>query len=154
MLSPRGCWGIPFTQCFSVRYAHSILYSLLRRPLYFIRYTDEENNENANEQIREIWSMINWSFRKALLVRMAIISLHVNVKTPFHIFSHYCRAIDQPCWGRQRKIAPLLPHAGYGPVCNYLNKQNYSDFFVLMTFFIIFWLNLIVFIVVLIYLEF
>ena len=61
--------------------------------------TDEENNENANEQIREIWSMINWSFRKALLVRMAIISLHVNVKTPFHLFSNYCRAIDQPGGG-------------------------------------------------------
>ena len=39
-------------------------------------------------------------------------------------------------------------------LCNYLNKQNYSDFFVLMTFFIIFRLNLLVFIVVLINLEF
>ena len=29
----------------------------------------------------------------ALLIRMAIISLYVNVKTPFHPFSHYCRAI-------------------------------------------------------------
>ena len=39
-------------------------------------------------------------------------------------------------------------------LCNYVNNQNYSDFFVLMTFFIIFRLNLLVFIVVLIYLEF
>ena len=39
-------------------------------------------------------------------------------------------------------------------LCNYLNKQIYSDFFVLTTFFIIFRLNLLVFIVVLINLEF
>ena len=64
---------------------------------------------NANEQIRAIWSMINWSFRQAFLVRMAIISLHVNVKTPFHLFSHYCRAIDQPCWGQRKNWAGGLP---------------------------------------------
>ena len=39
-------------------------------------------------------------------------------------------------------------------LCNYLNKQKYSDFFVLITYFIIFRLNLLVFIVVLINLEF
>ena len=39
----------------------------------------------TNEQIGEL-------IIKTLLVRMAIISLHVNVKTPFYLLSRYSRA--------------------------------------------------------------
>ena len=57
---------------------------------------------------------------------MAIISLHVNVKTPFHLVLHYRRAIDQPCWGGGAKKKwgglPPLPHAGYGPAVLTITK--------------------------------
>ena len=43
--------------------------------------TDEDNNENANERKLE-----SWSLGKALIARMAIISLQVNVKHHFICF--------------------------------------------------------------------
>ena len=73
---PQGLWGEFLSSSvsmhatrLSVHTLHSIQYTVqytvldLRRPLYFIRY-DEENNENANEQIGEL---INYNSGKLCL---------------------------------------------------------------------------------------
>ena len=81
-------WGhVPFY----ARYAPECTICTSTVYLLVISYTLKRgNNENANEQIGKLITL-----GKALLARMGIISLYqyVNVKTPFHLRSCYCRAI-------------------------------------------------------------
>ena len=81
----------------------------------------------------------SWSLGKALLARMAIISLQVNVKTPFHLLSSYFRAFihyylksltnfENGVGGQEGFVGGAAPYppAGYGPAFHYITVYDNS----------------------------